>query len=229
MHTLRLEDFDLRMERLILHFTGPAYSAPPEGSMVSEVTEAKKEFFTDAGIMDEQSDHFEMRMVQFLDWYLFSRPLANCRKTPARLALEIDQFAMTADERLDFEALSETKHSLFEFLKLRGRDIHVRDLFLDKEIVVRDSTVNLGFNRDEVFDARLVPIGEDHFFARGFCFHPADAGKFIRDEIAKLPEWPAHEEKERLMLRLMKMRYKYEQFRHLRLDMIYSNEKKVRF
>jgi len=226
---VRVEEFDQRMERLILHFTGPGYSAPSEGAALSEVAEAKKEFFTDAGIMDERSDHFEMRMVQFLDWYLFTRPLQREGKTPARLALEIDQFVMTAQERLDFEALSETKHSLFEFLKLRGRDIHIRDLFLDKEIIVRDSPVNLGFTREEIFDARLVPVGEEHFFARGFCFHPADASKFIRDEIAKLPDWPAHEDKELLMLRLMKMRYKYEQFRHLRLDMIYSNEKKVRF
>lgn len=220
-------NYDEYIDRLIVFFTGDAWRA--------EVSTAKKEFFQDAGIMDEQTHHFEIRMTQFLDWYLFTRALAGRALTPAQYALEIDDFKMTAQERPFFENLSETRHGLFEFLRLRGRDIFVRDLFLDKEIVVRESQVNIGFSREEIFDARLIPAGDDCVFARSFCFHPAEARKFIDAEVKKLQEKDdrieadADEARESFFLRLMKMRYKYEQFRHLKLDYIYTNEKKVRF
>ena len=217
--------FDALIDRLIVHFAGDAWRA--------EVATAKKEFFQDAGIMDEQTDHFEMRMTQFLDWYLFTRKLAGRSVTPAQFALEIDEFKMTAEERVLFENLSETKHSLFEFLRLRGRDIFVKDLILDKETVLRESQVNIGFSRDEIFEARLIPHGEDFVFARSFCFHPNEARGFVDEEIKKLQdienETDAAAATESFLLRLMKMRYKYEQFRHLKLEYIYTNEKKVRF
>jgi hypothetical protein len=220
-----LVNFEPLIDRLIVYFTGDAWRA--------EVATAKKDFFQDAGIMDEQTDHFEMRMTQFLDWYLFTRKLTGRTVTPAQFSLEIDEFKMTVDERLLFENLSEAKHSLFEFLRLRGRDIFVKDLFLDKEIVLRESQVNIGFSRDEIFEARLIPFGEDFIFARSFCFHPNDARGFVDEEIAKLQDIEDEAENaaatEAFLLRLMKMRYKYEQFRHLKLEYIYTNEKKVRF
>lgn len=218
-------DFEPLIDRLIVHFTGDAWRA--------EVANAKKEFFQDAGIMDEQTDHFEMRMTQFLDWYLFTRKLTGRKVTPAQFALEIDEFEMAADERPLFESLSETKHSLYEFLRLRGRDIAVRDLILDKEVVIRESQVNIGFSRDEIFEARLVPYGEEFVFSRAFCFHPNEARGYIDEEIRKLQDVEDETESalgiEAFLLRLMKMRYKYEQFRHLKLEFIYTNEKKVRF
>ena len=218
-------DFEPLIDRLIVHFTGDSWRA--------EVANAKKEFFQDAGIMDEQTDHFEMRMTQFLDWYLFTRKLTGRQVTPAQFALEIDEFPMTADERLLFESLSEPKHSLYEFLRLRGRDIFVKDLLLDKEVILRESQVNIGFSRDEIFEARLIPFGEDFVFSRSFCFHPNEARGFIDDEIKKLQDVEDEAESalaiEAFLLRLMKMRYKYEQFRHLKLEYIYTNEKKVRF
>ena len=175
-----LVDFEPLIDRLIVHFAGDAWRA--------EVANAKKEFFQDAGIMDEQTDQFEMRMTQFLDWYLFTRKLAGRTVTPAQFALEIDDFKMTAVERVLFESLSEAKHSLFEFLRLRGRDIFVKDLILDKEIVLRESQVNIGFSRDEIFESRLIPYGEDFVFARSFCFHPSEARSFVDEEIGKLQD-----------------------------------------
>lgn len=218
-------NFEDHIDRLILFFTGEAWKA--------EVALAKKEFFQDAGIMDEQAHHFEMRMSQFLDWYLFSRTLTNRSVTPSQFALELPDFPMSAHERPSFESLSESRHSLFEFLRLRGKDIYVRDLILDKEVVVRESAVNIGFSREEIFDARLIPLGEDFVFGRSFCFHPIEARGYIDLELKNVLDIEDEAEHraaaEALMLKLMKMRYKYEQFRHLKLDYVYTNEKKVRF
>lgn len=208
------------IDRLTTYFTGDRYR--------DDVAVAKKEFFDEAGIMDEENHQFEMRMTQFLEWFLFTRRLKGPELTPAQYALQLEDFEMTADERPLFENLATTRHSLYEFLKIRGDDIHIRDLFLDKKIVIHDSPIRIGFNRDEFFDGRLIPHGEEFHFARSFCFHPAEASKYILGEVKKLRKSSAAEQ-ETFMLKLLKMRYKYEQYRHLKLDYVYTNEKKVRF
>lgn len=208
------------IDRLTTYFTGDQYR--------DDVAIAKKEFFDEAGIMDEENHQFEMRMTQFLEWFLFTRKLKGIELTPAQYALQLEDFEMSADERPLFENLATTRHSLYEFLKIRGDDIHIRDLFLDKKIVIHDSPIRIGFNRDEFFDGRLIPNGEEHHFARSFCFHPGEASKYILSEVKKLRKSNASDQ-EAFMLKLLKMRYKYEQYRHLKLDYVYTNEKKVRF
>jgi hypothetical protein len=215
--------FEEMIDRLIVFFTGDRFR--------DDVAKAKKDFFDEAGVMDEESEVFEMRMTQFLEWYLFSRPLADVGLTPAQYALQLEDFQMTSEERPAFENLAVIRHSLFEFLKIRGDDIHIRDLFLDKKIVIHHSPIRIGFNRDEIFDGRLIPEGEEYHFSRAFAFHPGDASKYILSEIKKLKKGGADtiQDREALMLRLLKMRYKYEQYRHLKLDYVYTNEKKVKF
>lgn len=209
------------MDRLTLFFTNERFK--------NEVTVAKKEFFDEAGVMDEENHAFEMRMTQFLEWYLFTRPLSDVKLTPAQYALQLEEFEMKSDERPRFENLAATRHGLFEFLKIRGADIHIRDLFLDKKIVIKNSPISIGFNRDEVFDARLIPEGEDFHFAKAFCFHPAEATKYVLGEVKKMRKVEDRDAEEAFMLKLLKMRYRYEQYRHLKLELVYTNEKKVRF
>lgn len=209
------------IDKSILYFTGERFSA--------DVAAAKKEFFDEAGVVDEDNQLFEMRMTQFLEWYLFSRPLQGVNMTPAVYALQLDDFPMTSAERPAFESLAAIRHGLFEFLKIRGDDIHIKDLWLGKKIVIPNSPISIGFSREEIFDARLIPDGEGFRFARGFCFHPAEASKYILGEIKRIGKLQNPGEEEGFMLRLMKMRYKYEHYRHLKLDFVYTNEKKVRF
>ena len=213
--------FEELIDRLTTYFTADHYK--------EDVATAKKAFFDEAGIMDEENQAFEMRMTQFLEWYLFTRPLTGPRLTPAQYALQLEDFEMTAEERPLFENLACAQHSLFEFLKIRGDDIHVRDLFLDKKVVIHNSPINIGFNRDEIFDGRLIPHGEGYHFSRSFCFHPGEASKYIMTEVKRIRKTTGVIEQEPFMLKLLKMRYKYEQYRHLKLDYVYTNEKKMRF
>lgn len=213
-------NFENLSERLIVYYTGEKFR--------EDVAEAKKEFFDDAGVVDEENVAFEMRMTQFLEWFLYSRKLKSVGLTPAQHALQEPQLGMKEEERPDFEKLANVRHSVFEFVRIRGDDIFIRDLFSNKKIVIRNSPISIGFSRDELFDARLIPDGEQFHFTKGFCFHPVEASKFILGEIKKIRKSDPvlHES---LMLRLMKMRYKFEQYRHLRLEYVYTNDRKVRF
>ncbi len=212
--------FELLSERLIVHYTSGDYQ--------DDVADAKKEFFDDAGVVDEENIAFEMRMTQFLEWYLYTRNLIGLGMTPAQHAVDAKDFKRDPSEQEDFKKLANTRHSLFEFTKIRGEDIYVKDLFTKKKIVIRNSPISIGFSRDEFFDARLIPDGEQFHFTKGFCFHPVEASEFILREIQKVQKSDVvmHES---LMLRLLKMRYKFEQYRHLRLEYVYTNDKKVRF
>jgi hypothetical protein len=213
--------FDELIERLTLHYTSGAYK--------DEVARAKHDFFDEAGIMDEENSQFEMRMTQFLEWYLFTRPLDGKGESPVKHAFTSGEFKFGETEAGALEALAGTRHSLYEFLKIRGDDVYIKDLFTGKKLVIHGSPIRVGFSREEFFDTRLIPNGEDNFiFAKAFCIHPEEASKFILGEVKKLKKSePVLQEA--LMLRLMKMRYKYEQYRHLKLDHVYTNEKKVRF
>ncbi len=207
-------------ERLILHFTGASFDA--------EVSAAKSEFFDEAGVIDEENIHFEMRMTQFLEWYLLTRTLRDFRETPAQHALSDQTFKMAEHERQLFLNIANSRHSLFEFLKLRGDDVYVQDLFTGEKTVIHDSPVRIGFSREEFFSGRLIPIEDGYTFGKAFCFHPEDARKYILNEVDKVKN-ADHELHDALILRLTKMRYKYEQYRHLKLTDVYTNERRVRF
>ncbi len=211
--------YDQCMDLLLAHFTG--------GDYVQEVTEAKREFFEQAGIVDEDSSQFEVRMAQFLDWYIFSRELSREHLTPIQYVLDRPPFTVPPELQADFEAMANLRHSLFEFLKIKGSDITIRDLFDGKKLVLKESAVTAGFNQDEVFEARVFAGKSTFTFSKGFCFHPPEARGFILKEIKKIKNLDKSQ-KEALILRLLKMRYKYEQYRHIRLEFIYTNDSKLR-
>lgn len=212
-------NFDPYFEKLLAHFTSPKFAA--------EVAEAKREFFEEAGILDEADPSFESRMAQFLDWYIFSRELSQVHLTPVQLVVDRPPFEVTEQEKLVYEAFSQVRHSLFEFSKLRGRDVYCLDLFKDKKFVLKDSQVVVGFNEEEIFEARIIPYQGNYYFTQGFCFHPPDVKKFILKEIKKVKHLEVSQQEE-LMFRLMKMRYRHDQYKHIRVEFIYSNDSKLR-
>ena len=214
-----MNQYENLLEKLIQVFTGPDYQR--------EVLEAKREFFERAGIVDEESVNFETRMSQFLDWYMFSRELSDMHLPPVNYYLSKNRDQISQELMVPYENLTKTYHSLFEFLKLRDADIYVRCLFSKKKYELVDSVITAGFTTDEVFEARLIPFEKTWVFTKGFCFHPAEATKFILKEIKQVRHLD-QTHKEALMLKLLKMRYKFEQYKHIRLNFIYSNDSKLR-
>lgn len=211
--------YDKVIDKLMGHYTGPEYR--------DEVVQAKKEFFEDAGLVGDETFHFEVRMSQFLDWYLFTRELTDAHIPPVHLAFEDPPFEVDETDRLHLQNLVRGKHSLYEYIKTKGNTVYVKDLLDNKKVILENSHVTTGFNTDEVFEARVFPFEDTFVFSRGFCFHPAEAKSFILKEVKKVRHLDAVQ-KEALMFRLLKMRYKFEQYKHIRLDFIYTNDTKLR-
>lgn len=215
-----VELVDSAIDRCVSFFTSENYKR--------ELLDAKKEFFEQAGIVDDEGLQFEHRMAQFLDWYIFSRELTSYNLPPVKLLLEENLLDLSEKELPLYEALAGIRHSVFEFIKVRGNDVYIKDLFERKKIVLKNSSIFVGFNPDELFEARVVPLGKNNIFTKGFCFHPSQARKFILGEIKKI-RFLESEQHEALMLRLMKMRYKMDQYKHIKLEFIYTNDPKIKF
>lgn len=209
------------VEKLSVYFSAPGYE--------KEVLSAKSEFFGDVGVDDKESDRYEQWMNIFFDWYLFTRPISGTSLAPARYALEIDEFQqLHGDEKRIFQNLAKTEHSLLQFLKVKGEFIYFKDLFRRKKVKVVVNEFVLTLEKGNICDARLIPDEDHFFFTRGFCVHPPEANKFILKEV-KLRKKSEDPERLAFQLELIRMFFKMEQYRHLKIDQIYSRDSKVRF
>lgn len=196
-----------------------------------DVTEAKNGFQEVAGSFDESSVDFESKMAQFTDWYVFTRALKRFGQAPAEYCLEDQQYIIQEGEKAFYYSLRNSRHSLFEFLNVKGDDVYILDLFTGFEYVIKNSRVTIGFHRDELFEARLIPSDGGFVFSASFCMHPPQVSHFIRKEIRKANRKPEAEHakaRQELMSRLFKMKHKHEQYRHLDIREVYSNESRLR-
>ena len=215
-------DYDEVIDQVMLYFS--------QGDFVEEVAEAKNEFHKTVGIFDEESIDLEGKINLFLDWYVFYRPLKDKGKTPVQLICE-NEIEIPADWSEKSKSLCESRHSLFEFIKVKGEDVHIKDLYSGYKMILKKSLFILGFSKSEIFSARLFPFEDTFIFSKAFCIHPAEACKFILKEVKKINKLKGDElekAREELIFRLLKMRYKIEQYKHINIEDIYTNEPKLR-
>lgn len=213
-----MNPYEALMDKVLQHFAGPDFKA--------ELELAKKEFFGTQNLLEEHSDRFEQRMTLFFDWYFFTRELGGYGRTPLDVCDQERALRFSTTEAAALSALRSHRHSLFEFVKLKGDDVHLKDLLRNEKMVVRQSPWVYGFDGSEIFEARLVPDEKTWIFTRGFCFHPEMASPFIFEEIKRHRKNPDLDPDE-LMLKLSRMRSKCDQYRHVRPEMIYSHESKL--
>lgn len=197
---------------------------------MEEARSAREEFYKKIGYLDEKSFDFEMKMAQFVDWYLFKKSLKGS-KTPIEIVMKEDDYKIEDSLRLYYRNIFRSRHSLFEFIKIKEQNIYVRDLFSHNTMVVKNSLMTKGFRRGEFFQTRIIPH-EDYFvFAPFFCFHPPQVRKYILKKIQSIKKLKEGEEKtlrESFIFKLFVMRHKYEQYKHLALNEIYSDHSKLK-
>jgi hypothetical protein len=213
-----MNEYEKLMDKILAYFAGPLF--------VDELQMAKKDFFDSTILNEENSEQYDLRMSQFYDWYFFTRELKGYGQTPLESCHLVRDLRFSEEENRRLEVLKTPIHSLFEFIKIKGGDVYIKDLFTGKKLVVKKSPYIFGFNLEEVFEARLIKEGDNYFFTKGFCFHPENAKKFIQEEIRKHKKDPDLNPED-FMLRLVRMKYKYEQYKHVKPEMIYSNESKM--
>jgi hypothetical protein len=213
-----MNDFEVLMEKILKVFAGPQFQ--------DELNRAKRSFFESTVPNEENPELFDQRMSQFFDWYFFTREMEGFGQTPLNICEGSRELRFSPSEKNQLIAMRNHRHSIFQFIKLKGEDVHIKDLIRNEKLVVKKSRQIFGFDTEEFFEARLIPQDDSYVFARGFCFHPTSAQKFILGEIKKHKKNPDLNPDD-FLLRLIKMRYKFEQYRHVKPEMIYSENSKV--
>lgn len=212
--------FEEILERLLNTYT--------KGIFADEILKAKVEFFERSiPSLEDDTSHFNLRMSQFLDWYLFSRKLTEIGLTPIEYGLQDLSFPRKEGDKELFKGLLNAEHSLFEFIKIKDKDVHIKDLFTQKKIIVKNSDLTAGFHPEEYFSARIIPYKDTYVFSKGFCFHPVEGAKYLAKEVANLKK-KIPEEKEKLLLKFTRMKYKVDQYKHIQPKYIYTNEQTFR-
>lgn len=207
------------LQKLIRYYTGSAFS--------EELIAAKKEFFDNTGSLDENKPNYNLRMHQFYEWYFLTRRLKSYMKTPVMVCDQHRDLRLTDEDNITIQILQNSqKHALFEYIKSKNNTITVKDLMSGKKIEIEQEKLVFGFDSKEFFQARYVEIEKKKYFLDSFCFHPESSQKFILSEVKMLQKNPDLS-LEDLLLRLNKMRYKFEQYKHVKPEMIYTNENKL--
>lgn len=206
------------IEKILAHFAGEDFK--------DELRLAKSEFFDNAGILDETSPQYELRLSQFFDWYLMTRDLKGFGQTPLESVYSTRELRFSPEEILLIDKLKQHRHSIFEFIRIKDGDIFLKDLLKNDKVIVKSSPWIYGFDPEEPFEARLIPYNDTFIFMKGFCFHPKDAKKFILKEIKRHKKDPDLNPED-MMLRFLKMRYKFERYKHVKIDLIYSLDNKM--
>ncbi len=218
LESVTWEQFQISMQKLIGHYTSTPFH--------DELNQAKKEFFDNAGTLDENNPHYNLRMHQFYEWYFLTRPLKSYMKTPLEVCKFHRELRLSPQDELVIQILLEHRHSVFEFLKLKKEEVHLKDLFKNDKIFVEQNGLIFGFDEKEYFEARLVKLDGKFYFLKSFCFHPESAQKFIASEV-KVHRKNSDLNPGTFILRLNKMRYKFEQYKHVKPELIYTNDNRL--
>ena len=192
-----------------------------EGDFYNEVKAAKEEFFNRAGKVAEGSDLFEGQMKAFLDWYLFDRPLNQFDLCPVKMYLHEDGKKLIEEDRAVFEGITRSIHSIFEFLKIKGSDVYVKDMITNEKYVMEDSAIRDGFSKGDIFEGRLIPSGDRYVFGESFVFHPQSSKSFIKKQIKQI-KYLDDKQRLRLIHKLSIMKLKTHQYSHIDVKHIYT-------
>lgn len=208
-----------------------------------EIQSIKGVFVENFGPFDESSSYFELKLSQLSDWYVFGRSYLSQYRLDLNSVINDSDFLFSASKELgqdtetvkkSLQALAESSRGLFQTLKVRDKQLQIKDLLRDKKLLIQGDFIESFFPKEQLFEARVISWDEQYFFGPSFCFHPPEAYRFIEKE-AKLLAKEAKKNKSEVsiekidlfLLRLLKMFYKREQYKHLDVVSIYSNQSKL--
>lgn len=183
----------------------------------TEIIQARIKYFAALGRLSEFEPAFERHLTNFLDWYVFERPLDNSGVTPAELFLSRGGAELSAEERAAFEGFTRTRRSLFQVLRSDDSGVLLRDLLEGVKVRVLDERPR-GFARKEIFQGRLIPVGQELYLSEALIFHPLRANRYLRRRARALRKLDA-QAKQRLLQELAHKRLQADRYKHV--DVLY--------
>lgn len=166
-----------RLDQLIEYVTTDRFS--------DELQIAKREHQKIAGEIFEDDKSYENRMTAFLEWYIFDRILSDKMITPLELFIDETRDKLTFERLQTYENFIRHIHGIFIVKKIKEDHVVVYNMFDQEKYVVHEKEGSIFFRKNDIFEGRILPLGDKYYFTGTFCYHPADALKFIKTETKK--------------------------------------------
>ncbi len=189
-----------------------------------ELLRAKAEFFSASGEVLEEERMYEARMAAFLDHFLLERPQGAPPRTPAERFLHERGPSLDERQREIAAGLTRTLHGLYEVLAISTGEVRVRDVLQGDKLRITERRHVAGLNRGDLFEARLIPVGEEYLFSPAFLFHPREARAAILREI-KRRRRDGRKLGREFVWELARMALKTERYKKIPVEAIYSFER----
>ncbi|HLG19031.1 MAG TPA: hypothetical protein VI895_04340 [Bdellovibrionota bacterium] len=203
------------LEPVIQRFTGERY--------LPELKVAREDYFRKSGKVHEEEPTFEMRMTSFLEWYMCDRPLWDSGVPPVRLYSEMFGETLSEEDRTILHGLERSIRSLFLMLNRKGERFRVKDLYDQTEYDVLERRTHVGINRNDIFETRILRVGNQAVFSDAMIVHPLEAHKYILGEATK-QRASSRETFGKFLFDLAAKRLKCDRFKHVPASQIYSTE-----
>ncbi len=91
--------------------------------------------------------------------------------------------ALPVEERRTIALLAASHRSLFELHEVDDRTMDLEDVLGGARFLVTERRHTIGFNRGDLFEARVISDGAAVIFGKTFIFHPADAREVALDGV----------------------------------------------
>jgi hypothetical protein len=209
-----MSEIRAQLDKLVKALTGEGYAA--------ELKAARQVYYAATGEIFEDDASFERRMITFVEWFVFDRPLAR-GVVPIRAYLEDHAADLSPEEREMTEALLHHHHGLYRVKKAKPPVLNLKDLWDGKLIRVEAGDSANSFQADDLLDARLVSWKDKTWLTDGILCHPIGALAYIQAELKALRKGGAPAPTEALFFRLAGMLIKHDRYRQIKTELIYRN------
>ena len=194
---------------------------------VDDIVRAKQEYFAQTGGEVHEHDRcFESRLQAFFNWYLFDRKLDGV--TPAQRFLQDRGAELRGPDKDVLLGFTQTRLGLYEY---RGRgglllgpkkgQVRVRDVIARKQHDVTERRQMHGLEIGDLFEARLVPVGNTLHFSTSFTYHPREMTPVILRAIKKRKKQGSLDVRV-LVWELERMSLQAERFKNVNIEAIYN-------
>ncbi len=182
-----------------------------------ELEAARSNYFRVAGepFLDEPS--YESRLQNFVEWYIFDRPMAD-GLTPYEGFMADPQIA--AADKQAFLPFRDQLHRLFQILRLVDGGMSVKDLWTEKTYRV-DMDVTAGYETKGVAELRLVPWEGGFRLTHTNVYHMKTCGRYIRKRAKALRKAKLVEAWIPFVFQAGALQLKAQRYRHVDAKTIY--------
>ena len=151
-----------------------------------DIVEARNEYQLIAGNIFEDDKSYENRMALFLEWYIFDRISSKTNQTLLETLIKNNKETWSSATLKNMENFKNNIHGLFLIKKIREHSIKIVNLFNDQLYEAKESMAKLLFNKNGIFEGRLVLFENAYYFTGNYCIHPEKSKKFIKKEVKQV-------------------------------------------